>query len=379
LIPRTHRDIADDELAEHRARTVPLFNGQKLKLGVFGANISHGLSMTHAETSFHISWEHTRAIARQADRMGFELLLPVARWRGFGGTTDFNGESFESYTWAAGLAAETRQIMVFSTSHVFAVHPIIAAKMATTIDHISGGRFGLNLVMGWFTPENAMLGIPQLEHDERYAFGSEWLAVAKRLWAEEEPSDFEGRFFKLRELQAHPKPIQRPRPVLINAGSSAAGVDFSAREVDFNFATVDTPEGARAMVRRVNESAAEYKRKVGVMGYGYVICRDTEAEARAVHADIVAKGDRVAAKNLADVLGIQSQSYNDMVHLHDRFIAGWGGYPLIGTPDMVTSELVKLSEAGLEGLVLSFLDFDQELRYFDAAVMPRLRQAGLRT
>ena len=75
--------------------------------------------------------------------MGFEMLVPIARWRGFGGTTDFNGICFETYTWAAGLAAATERIMVFSTSHVPTVHPIVAAKQCVTVDHISNGRFGL--------------------------------------------------------------------------------------------------------------------------------------------------------------------------------------------------------------------------------------------
>src|ERR1700760_1450622 len=155
---------------------------------------------------------HTVAVARRADQMGFEMLVPIARWRGFGGSTDFNGECFETYTWAAGLANETEQIQLFATSHVPTVHPIVAAKMATTVDHISGGRFGLNLVMGWFGPEMEMFGGKQREHDERYRFGDEWLRLVTQLWEREEPFDFDGDFFTIHGAQAHPKPLQQPRP-----------------------------------------------------------------------------------------------------------------------------------------------------------------------
>src|SRR6476620_7319384 len=103
---------------EWRWAHVPLYNDQKLKLGVFSINCSNGVNISHAPTTHKITWEHQIEIARRADAMGFELLLPVARWRGFGGTTDFNGESFETYTWAAGLAQATRNIMVAATSHV---------------------------------------------------------------------------------------------------------------------------------------------------------------------------------------------------------------------------------------------------------------------
>src|SRR5207237_4189263 len=131
------------------------------------------------------------------DAMGFELALPVARWRGFGGTTDFNGESFETYTWAAGLAQATKSIMVAATSHVPTVHPIVAAKQAATIDHISNGRFALNLVMGWYEPEFLMFGAPVMEHDTLYDYATEWLEIMSRLWGAEEDFDYEGRFFNL--------------------------------------------------------------------------------------------------------------------------------------------------------------------------------------
>ena len=113
---------------EYRRAHVPLYNDQKLKLGVFGVNCSYGVNISHAPTTYKVTWEHTSEIVRRADAMGFELALPVARWRGFGGTTDFNGESFETYTWAAGLAQATSNIMVAATSHVPTVHPIVAAN-----------------------------------------------------------------------------------------------------------------------------------------------------------------------------------------------------------------------------------------------------------
>lgn len=104
-------------LEEYRRAHVPLYNDQKLKLGVFAVNCSNGVNISHAPTTYKVTWEHTSDIVKRADAMGFELALPVARWRGFGGTTDFNGESFETYTWAAGLAQATRNIMVAATSH----------------------------------------------------------------------------------------------------------------------------------------------------------------------------------------------------------------------------------------------------------------------
>ena len=138
--------------------------------------------------------------------------------------------------------------MVAATSHVPTIHPIVAAKQATTIDHISNGRFALNLVMGWFTPEMQMFDGTQRAHDDRYRYGAEWLTIVKRLWTEEEPFDFETADFHIRQAQAHPKPIQQPHPVLINAGHSPAATEFSAREVDFSFVGNDSLDSVRAVV-----------------------------------------------------------------------------------------------------------------------------------
>ncbi len=89
---------------------------------------------------------------------------------------------FETYTWAAGLGQATDNIAVFCTTHVPTVHPIVAAKMATTIDHISRGRFGMNLVMGWFTPRWSCSGASSLNMMSG-AYGQEWLDFVQALWS----------------------------------------------------------------------------------------------------------------------------------------------------------------------------------------------------
>jgi alkanesulfonate monooxygenase SsuD/methylene tetrahydromethanopterin reductase-like flavin-dependent oxidoreductase (luciferase family) len=364
--------------AEIERPNCPLYNDQKLKLGLFGTNCSNGLTVSHAETTYRSTWEHSLAIARRADAMGFEMLVPIARWRGFGGTTDFNGICFETYTWAAGLAAATERIMVFSTSHVPTVHPIVAAKQCVTVDHISNGRFGLNLVMGWFTPEMEMFGAAQREHDERYAFGGEWIGVVKRLWTDEKAFDFDGKYFRIRGGQAHPKPLQKPYPVLVNAGNSPAGIEFSAREVDFNFMTIDKFEHSKELIDRMHQRAQSYGREIGIMTYAMMICRDTEREAREVRREILDKGDWGAANNIMKVLGIESGSFPHMDAFRERFILGWGGYPIVGTPEQAVDQLKTLSAMGIQGVILGFLDYYEELAYFERAVMPLLKEAGLR-
>src|SRR5207302_1007524 len=144
-----------------------------------------------------ISWQQNVELVRSAEAAGFEAAIPYARWRGFEGASNPWGDSFETYCWAAGLAAHTSRIALFATSHCLTVSPVMAAKQLATIDHISGGRVGLNIVAGWFERELAMFGAQQLGHDDRYAYSEEWLEILLRLWGEEAGKDYSGHFLSL--------------------------------------------------------------------------------------------------------------------------------------------------------------------------------------
>ena len=96
-----------------RRRLNPLFNDNKLKLGLFGVNVSNGCAITTAEDRHTVSWPTNLAIAQTADKYGYEAMVPVARWRGFGGESNFNGTNFETYTWAAGTRAGDQKHLCF--------------------------------------------------------------------------------------------------------------------------------------------------------------------------------------------------------------------------------------------------------------------------
>ena len=160
-----------------RRLTNPAFNQRKLKLGTFQSNLDYGCLMSDIEGRLKISWANTKALARLADEMEFEALLPVARWRGFGGKLNPQGAGFETLTWASGIAASTDKVGVIATTHCSVNHPLTAAKQSTVVDHISGGRFILNIVTGWNKPEIEMFGTELLPHDERYDMAEEWLTI----------------------------------------------------------------------------------------------------------------------------------------------------------------------------------------------------------
>src|SRR3546814_11856805 len=93
------------------------------------------------------------------DEAGIDFMLPIARWLGFGGETNFHGRVLETMTWSAGLLAVTRNISIVATMHTVATHPLVLARQIATIDEIGRGRAGLNIVAGWNDTEYRALGL----------------------------------------------------------------------------------------------------------------------------------------------------------------------------------------------------------------------------
>ncbi|MBB5553316.1 LLM class flavin-dependent oxidoreductase [Rhizobium lentis] len=368
---------------DFRAAGNPMFNGNKLKLGVFGTNCSSACAITTAESTFEPTFEHNVEIAKKLEAAGWECMVPIARWRGFGGPTNFNGVNMDTFTWAAALAAVTTKLQFFSTTHIPTLNPIVATKMATTIDNISKGRYGLNLVTGWFTPEMEMFGVPMMEHDTRYEYATEWMEIVDTLWKKNGVT-YDGQFLKVKDAFSEPKPYNKEtgRPVLICAGSSGKGLHFTAKFCDFNFGFMQDMESGAAWVKKVKELAREeYKRELGTFTACPVVVRETEKEARDYYDYYVnQKGDWEACENICEVLQVQSQNHSAEMYqkFKERFIAGWGGYPIVGTPEQVADKLVALSNTGVDGALLTMVDYNEELPFFNDRVMPLLKQAGLR-
>ena len=100
-----------------------LFGGNRMKLGVMAFNCSHGSTITTVSEAWKLNWPDTKDIAQAVDRAGMEALLPVGRWRGYGGPSNFNNCTFESFTWASAIGAVTNYCTVLATVHVPLVHP----------------------------------------------------------------------------------------------------------------------------------------------------------------------------------------------------------------------------------------------------------------
>lgn len=382
-----------------RAALNPLFNANKLKLGVFFLNIGGGPRPTTAEGKLQLTWPSVTAVARLADAAGMEALVPLCSWKGRGGPSKLTDESYEVWTWAAGLAQATSHISVLSTAQTQVYHPVMMAKMATTLDHISGGRFGINVVNGSRRDNLNLFGLPEIEHDALYDLATEWLEIAERLWTSEQPFDYPGQYFQLADAISEPRPLQQPRPAIMNAGVSPVGQRWAAQHADILFTAIRTgwssgaitqsgPAGglddARRQVGAARALAHEFGRQIQVWVTSSVVVRPTQQEADDyVDYFAVEHGDFAAAGMLqaqAQVVAELDSLPPEVARQKKRELVAGSFFmqPLVGTPESITERLLGLSDAGIDGVLLTFVNYHDELTRWNRDVMPLLEQAGLR-
>lgn len=369
--------------APTQANRNTFYSESKFAIGLFGANCSSGRNVTIVDERWLGSWLESKQLAQMADDAGIDFMLPIGRWKGYGGDTDYQGATLETFNWASGLLASTKRITVFGTIHAPLFNPIMAAKMCVTADHIGEGRFGLNIVCGWNEGEFEMFGVDQRDHDNRYKYAQEWIDVVKLAWGPDDDWSYEGQFLNHKRARAKPKPWGGSRPLIMNAGASNDGKAFAVRNCDafFTQATRDSVESMQTRVRDIKEDARRLGRDMEIYTVGVVTCRPTMKEAQEYyHYAAVEKADWTAVDSIMAIKGMTPENMGkDAFELRrSQFATGMGGLPIIGDADYVADQLARLAGSGLRGIACSMVNYARELPYFAQEVLPRLEKRGLR-
>ncbi|MFT4307624.1 MAG: LLM class flavin-dependent oxidoreductase [Microbacterium sp.] len=355
----------------------------RLQLGTFGTNLAPGITFTTIPGALTTDWSRVTDLAARAEGMGFEAIVPISRWKGYGGAHDPHSDAYDTLTWAAAVGAVTRSARVFATVSMPVVHPVMAAKQLATIDHVTGGRAGINVLAGWYRPEMEMFGADLLAHDQRYDLADEWIAIVERLWTETEEFDVDGRFFRLTGAMSMPKPLGA-RPRIMNAAMSGRGLEFALAHADTLYVKLsDDRELATAQVANAKRQAQErYGREIEVWTFGYVVDGPTEQDARDfLHYYAQEHGMHDAAINALTIMGVEAEVAGDNSTAARRFswVAGDGGVPLIGTASQVADGLEWLAEVGIDGCLLGWPLWEDGMSRFADDVLPLLVERGLRT
>ncbi|HTU80280.1 MAG TPA: dimethyl sulfone monooxygenase SfnG [Solirubrobacteraceae bacterium] len=351
-----------------------------IKFAYWVPNVSGGLVVSKIEQRTDWGIEYNRELAQLAELRGFEYALSQVRYMASYGAE----HQHESTGFSLALLLATERLKVIAAIHPGLWHPGVFAKLGACADVLSGGRFAVNVVSGWFKGEFHALGEPWLEHDERYRRSEEFIRVLKASWTQDE-AEFSGDFYNLHGYTLKPKPLQRPHPQIFQGGNSTAARQMAARVSDWYFMNGNSLDGVRAQIQEVSEYAREAGRAPGRdVRFGlnaFIVARRTQAQARAVVEEIIAKADRQAVEGFgaavkqagqstADKRGMwQDSEFKDLVQYNDGFRTG-----LIGTPEQIARRILEYRKLGV-GLILGgFLHFQEEIDYFGLHVLPIVRE-----
>jgi len=339
--------------------------------GVFLPVANGGWIVSSAAPALDGGWAQNRDAALLAEAHGLDFVMSMGKWRGFGGATDHWGSSLESVTLMAALAPITSRIKLWATLHAILHNPVVAAKMIATLDQISGGRAGLNIVAGAYRGEFEQMGAwdEKLDHDARYDLTEEWTQAVKRLWREPRV-DFAGKYFTLRDCVCEPKPLRMPD--LVCAGMSERGFAFSVREADACFIGGRDRAETRAASDRARTLAAKLGKQIKVYAMCTLVLDESEAQAEAKARRYQAGLDEGAIQGMLRSYGVAESGVNAMVA---RAQGAFMTEAIIGAPDSCAGKIADLlQECGLDGLMLIFDDYAQGLPLFGEKILPTLRK-----
>jgi pyrimidine oxygenase len=346
-----------------------------VELGVFLPVLNNGWIVSTAAPQYHPSYAMNKAMTLLAEDFGFRFVLSPVKYRGFGGPTEHWDYVLESFEVMAALAEATDRIQLYGSVALPTVHPAITARRAATIDHISQGRFGINLVSGWQKDEYVQMGLwpGDVHYERRYQYAREYVDILKLLWTQRDV-DYAGEFFHLRDCRILPHP-EHLLP-LVCAGQSDVGMQFTAQHADYAFVVGDlSGDAVFAANRKLQQYAEEAGRDVGAYVAYTLVLGETEAQARAKSDHWMAHADREA---LATMMGQAALDAAGGTASLLQSIAYIGITPIIGSYAQCAATLDRIGTVpGTKGIMLIFPECVQELQEFGERVLPLMRTAKL--
>lgn len=340
--------------------------------GIFLPIGNGGWIMSDTAPHPQATYDYNKKAAVLAEQHGFDFIMSMGKFRGYGGSTDHWGRTLESITLMSGLAEATERVKIWATIHTNLFNPAVAAKMYTTLQQISGGRAGMNIVVGAYADEFAQMGEwdTSRDHAARYRYTEEWVTALERLWTEDSVT-MDGEFLHLTDCQSRPHPDTPP--TLISAGRSPAGLDFQARHCDGSFLTADDLPGLRAASDDVKSRAIAEGRSIKTYSMLTVVLDETDAKAEARRKEYGRGADVEAIVNMKTSWGLPLDRALSMTAENPEDEA-FQTAVVSGSPETVTERISELVDVtGVDGLMVIFPDYHADLPVFGEAVMPALR------
>lgn len=345
-----------------------------LEFGIFLPIANNGWIISRNSPKYMPTYELNRETCEIAESINFDFVLSMVKWRGYGGETRHWDFALESMALMAGLAASTKKLQLYGSIQPLTFNPAVFAKMATTIDDISGGRFGINIVAGWAKHEYDQLGVwPGDEFfDFRYDYAEEWVTIVKSLWTTGQCT-FHGKFFDIEDCTSLPMP--RGKMPVVTAGASERGLQFALDNCAIQFGAAKDPVIKAQMAARGIKQYSSYP----------IIHASTDAEAQRIQAwyaegtDETAKAGQLKAAS-ADLKGTTATMIRDRINGTGDQVKNNAPAlkALVGNGETIAEKIRAVYEEGLvDGMLFTFPDFVKGMEFFASDIMPKLEAMRL--
>jgi len=348
----------------------------KFKIGLFGINSNSGLSLTKHKKRWKADWNEIKKLIIYCDRNNFDFILPLSKWQGWGGATNPNNLSYETFNFASILLNLTRKLYFYSTVHIPFIHPVYAARSLSTISSFYNGRIGLNVVCGWNNNEYRMFfNESDPLNKERYKFGEEWVNVFKSLLNKKnKTTTFKGKFFNVKLANCEPKSYEQPHPNIISAAYSKEGRKFAIKNCNTIFTMFENLERTKKINLELIKEAKDKGNKIRIFTPIHIIARKSNAEANEFHhkySEVEIDGGATSnfIKNVAKA-GKKSL-YKIMMSKKNIIASSCGSKIIKGSYKDVAEQLREVRKANFSGAAFSFVNYFEEIKNFNTHVIQK--------
>jgi pyrimidine oxygenase len=354
-----------------------------VELGVFLPIGNNGWILSETSPQYLPTFDLNRTITQKAESLGFGFVLSMVKFRGYGGKTMHWNYCMDSMALMTGLAAVTEHIKLYASVSPITMNPAIVARMAASIDDISNGRFGINIVAGWNRSEYLQMGVWRGDdfYSYRYDYASEFMHIMRELWTTGHCT-FHGKYFDFDDCEVLPMPKYGVK--IVSAGQSPRGKKFISEYADFHFGAGSNKEEVMRSNSALQGETSVTQRRVGAFANAMIVLGDTDADAQR-KVDLYAEGADIEAIDfLTGQYALDTAKDGSSAAIVARRNAGGpvspfygGGRPMAGSAETVARRLDEMAQVpGTDGIMLTFDDFVEGLDRFGEEVMPLLQHVG---
>lgn len=340
-----------------------------MDIGIFMPTANNGYIISN-NVRFPPTYDLNREMTINAEEAGFDFVLSMVKLRGYGGATEHWDYCLESLVLMSALAECTSKIRLIGSVGILSLHPAMVARMVATIDEVSRGRFGLNIVSGWNKLEYSQYGLwPGDEYYEsRYDYAQEYVEILQGLW-ENGRLSYDGKYFKLEDALCQPTP--RHPIEIVCAGQSERGMQFLAGVGNNNFVNAPDVASVKEISDRVKAVGASVDREIGTYALFTIISGETEKEAKRYEEWIREGTDATALEGFmkaikSDPVGVSPSKLQAHAFM---------GFPTFtGSYEQVAEFLYELdTKAGVNGVLVTWPDYLKGVQEFGERVIPSYR------